>query len=153
MKLNAEQRAALNQAKAKVREIMKPEREAEKIARRAARRKRDKAIVPAAGQREPRERDPGFLAYLRRQPCAAAGLGGCSGPIQAAHIRYSEAGKGRNPGMQRKAHDRDANPLCEGHHLHDQHRTSERLFWERVGVDAYANAARHFAAYNGAGQP
>jgi hypothetical protein len=56
-----------------------------------------------------RMRDPGFLAYLRRQPCEARHLGGCEGPIHAAHIRYSDAAKGSvNPGMQRKNHDHHA---------------------------------------------
>lgn len=100
------------------------------------------------GQRERRETDPGFLAYLRRQPCEAARLGGCSGPIEAAHIRYSDARHGHNPGMQRKNHDRHANPLCRFHHQHDQHRRSERAFWTSVGKDAYETAAAHYAAYS-----
>jgi hypothetical protein len=97
-----------------------------------------------------RERDPGFLAYLRRQPCEARGLGGCSGPIEAAHIRYSDASRGSiNPGMARKNHDRHANPLCRFHHQHDQHAGSERAFWERLGKNAYDTAARHYAAFQG----
>lgn len=101
-----------------------------------------------------RERDTGFLAYLRRQPCEAAALGGCMGPIEAAHIRYSDAAAGAiNPGMGRKNHDRHANPLCHGHHIHDQHKRAERLFWERVGKDAYATAAAHYAAYQDPSRP
>lgn len=100
------------------------------------------------GAKDKRQRDPAFLAYLRRQPCAAAHLGGCSGPIEAAHIRYSDAASGvRNPGMQAKNHDRHANPLCHAHHQHDQHKRRERDFWSAVGVDAYANAARHYARF------
>ena len=101
-----------------------------------------------------RERDTGFLAFLRRQPCEAASIGGCSGPIQAAHIRYSDAAAGSvNPGMGRKNHDRHANPLCEAHHLHDQHRMAERAFWNRLGKDAYETAARHYAAYQAGFSP
>lgn len=101
-----------------------------------------------------RERDPGFLAYLRRQPCEARHLGGCEGPIEAAHVRYSDAGKGAvNPGMQRKNHDRHANPLCRHHHQHDQHQRSERAFWAELGRDAYDTAAGHFAAYQGPSAP
>jgi hypothetical protein len=97
-----------------------------------------------------RETDPGFLAYLRRQPCEARALGGCAGPIEAAHVRYSDAKAGSvNPGMARKNHDRHANPLCRFHHQHDQHAGAERAFWARVGRDAYATAAGHFAAYRG----
>lgn len=95
-----------------------------------------------------RERDPGFLAYLRRQPCEARHLGGCVGPTEAAHVRYSDASKGAtNPGMQRKNHDRHANPLCNFHHQHDQHKRNERAFWSGLGKDAYDTAAGHYAAY------
>jgi hypothetical protein len=77
-------------------------------------------------------------------------MGGCAGPIEAAHVRYSDARAGSvNPGMQRKNHDRNATPLCRFHHQHDQHRGAERAFWARVGKDAYAAAAAHFAAYQG----
>lgn len=105
------------------------------------------------GQRQPRETDSGFLAYLRRQPCDARHMGGCSGPIQAAHIRFSDAAAGSiNPGMQRKNHDRHATALCEGHHIHGQHRTNERAWWASIGRDAYATAAAHFASYNRGGR-
>lgn len=98
--------------------------------------------------KDKRQHDKPFLAFVRRQPCAAAHLGDCSGPIEAAHIRYSCAASGaRNPGMQAKNHDRFANPLCATHHRHDQHMRRERDFWEAVGVDAYANAARLYAAF------
>jgi hypothetical protein len=152
IRLSEDTRRALADAKAKVREIMRPELEAQKIARKQARRTREKAVQGAPGQREPRDTDAAFLAYLRRQPCEAAGLGGCSGPIEAAHIRYSEAGRGRNPGLQRKNHDRHANPLCRFHHQHDQHKGAERAFWARLGKDAYATAERHYAAFL-AGRP
>lgn len=98
-----------------------------------------------------RERDNGFLAYLRRQPCEAAALGGCSGPIDPAHIRFND-GPGRlNPGGARKNHDRHANPLCRRHH-DEQHSMAERYFWDRLGKDAYDTAAAHYAEYS-AGRP
>lgn len=100
-----------------------------------------------------RQRDPGFLAYLRRQPCEARHLGDCEGPIEAAHVRFSDAGKGIvNPGMGRKNHDRNANPLCRHHHRHDQHRRSERAFWAALGKDAYETAAAHYARFKGSDQ-
>lgn len=103
---------------------------------------------PLKDQREPRELDKPFLAFVRRQPCAAAHLGGCSGPVEAAHVRYSSAKHGaRNPGMQNKNHDRFANPLCHFHHQHDQHKRRERDFWVGLGVDAYDNAARLYAEF------
>jgi hypothetical protein len=97
-----------------------------------------------------RETDSGFLAYVRRQPCEARHLGNCDGPIEAAHVRYSDAAAGSvNPGMQRKNHDRHCNPLCRFHHQSDQHKRAEKVFWARLGVDAYARAAQHYAAYKG----
>jgi hypothetical protein len=95
-----------------------------------------------------REIDAGFLAYLRRQPCEARHLSECAGPIESAHVRFSDAKAGSmNPGMQRKNHDRNANPLCRFHHQHDQHKRSERAFWASLGKDAYETAARHYATY------
>ncbi|MCA0358699.1 MAG: hypothetical protein LCH78_17945 [Proteobacteria bacterium] len=141
-----EERRALELAKkVKERESQLRARERSKHRREAKEaRKKD----PMSGQRQPREHDKPFLAYLRRQPCAAAHLGGCNGPIEAAHIRYSDAAAGaRNPGMQAKNHDRHANPLCHAHHQHDQHKRRERDFWSALGVDAYANAARHYARF------
>lgn len=116
---------------------------------RAAMRKASKRVAPKVKPAQGRERDPGFLAYIRRQPCEAIHLGGCEGPIEAAHVRYSDAAAGvRNPGMQRKNHDRHANPLCRFHHQHDQHTRAERFFWDRLGKDAYATAAEHYARYS-----
>lgn len=126
---------------------------AQKIKRRTNRERRMKI----AAQRKPggkadrgRERDTGFLAFLRRQPCEARGLGGCSGPIDPAHIRFNDGPDRQNPGGARKNHDRHCNPLCRAHH-DMQHSMSERLFWERLGKDAYANAARLYAEYRGEG--
>lgn len=141
-----EERRALELAKkVKERESQLRARERSKH-RREAKEARKKE--PMSGQRQPREHDKPFLAYLRRQPCAAAHLGGCEGKIEAAHVRYSSAKHGaRNPGMQNKNHDRHANPLCRFHHHGDQHKRRERAFWEAVGVDAYDNAARLYARF------
>lgn len=144
-----DRRERLAAAKREIAELLRPEVEARKIARRKAGKARRDAMKakPLEGQREPRERDPGFLAYLRRQPCEAAHLGGCFGPIEAAHIRFSDGPGRRNPGAGRKNHDRHANPLCRHHHQHDQHTRAERSFWDALGKDAYDTAARHFRAY------
>lgn len=100
------------------------------------------------GAKDKRQKDAKFLGFVRRQPCAAAHLGGCEGWVEAAHIRYSCAAAGvRNPGLQAKNHDRHANPLCAHHHHCDQHKRREQDFWSDVGVDAYANAARLYAAF------
>lgn len=114
--------------------------------RQAARKARPRPAKPDRG----RERDPGFLAYLRRQPCEAAHLGGCKGPIEAAHVRYSDASRGVvNPGMGRKNHDRHCLPLCAHHHRNVQHKMNERRFWQMVEKDPYVVAERHYEAYTG----
>lgn len=109
--------------------------------------KRSRSFRPEGeGQRQPRERDGGFLAYLRRQRCEAWTLGGCQGSSDAAHIRFNDGPDRQNPGGARKNHDRHANPLCRAHH-DQQHAGSERAFWDRLGKDAYETAAAHYAAY------
>lgn len=134
MRFDAAQRAVVEEAK-----------RIQRDARKAVTKARPKSPKADRG----RERDNGFLAYLRRQPCEAAHRGGCSGPIQAAHIRFNDGPGRQNPGGQRKNHDRHANPLCAGHH-ESQHGGSERAFWSSLGKDAYETAAAHFAAYSGA---
>jgi len=115
----------------------------------ARERKEAKAARPKSPKAtRGREIDNGFLQYLRRQPCEARALGGCGGRIDPAHIRYNDGPGRQNPGGARKNHDRHCNPLCRTHH-DEQHRMNERTFWSRLGKDAYATAAAHYAAYQG----
>lgn len=114
---------------------------------RMARRKEAKASRTKSPKADRgRERDNGFLAYLRRQPCEAASLGECSGPIDPAHIRFNDGPDRQNPGAGRKNHDRHCNPLCRAHH-DLQHSGSERGFWAGLGKDAYDTAAAHYDRY------
>jgi hypothetical protein len=74
--------------------------------------------------------------------------GGNCGPTEAAHLRFSDARWGRiNSGMSAKPSDRWATPLGAGHHREDQHRRSERAFWERLGIEPGALASDLYAAY------
>ena len=84
-----------------------------------------------------RERDNLYLAWIRRLPCVAGLVTQqCSGIIHAAHLRYSDAKYGRvNSGMQSKPSDKWCLPLCEQHHLHDQHKRNEREFWSSLGIE------------------
>lgn len=101
------------------------------------------------GQRKPRAREPGFLAYLRRQRCCV-GPAGCSGPVQAAHIRFSDFKVGRvNPGKGQKSDDRWATPLCATHHAEQHARGNERAWWEEKRVDPNEVSQRHHATYTG----
>ena len=117
--------------------------------RRDARKLATKARPKSEKASRGRERDPGFCAYIRRQPCEAAHLGPCSGPVQHAHISYRVAGIANSFGRSVKNHDRHGNPLCAGHHSQQHAMGNERAFWALVGKDAYETAAAHYAAYLG----
>lgn len=152
MTLTRANRDRLAELRREIAALTSDDREVRAAAQRKARKARKVSLKlsTAPNKREEREIDTGFLAYLRRQPCEARHLGGCAGPIEAAHVRYSDAGKGAmNPGLQRKNHDRNSNPLCAHHHRGTQHMMNERKFWSSIGLDAYDNAARHYAAYRG----
>ncbi len=82
-------------------------------------------------QREPRVEDKPFLAFLRRQRCCVCGH---PPPVQAAHLRCSDAANGnRNPGIGAKPDDSKAVPLCAWCHLdgqHALHKVGEEKFWK-----------------------
>lgn len=115
----------------------------------ARERKAKKAERPKSPKADRgRVRDAGFLAYLRRLPCVVGPIG-CSGPVEAAHVRLSVPGR-PNPGLQVKPSDRFAVSLCAGHHRTNndaQHTMSERRFWDTHGMDPFAVAERLYAAY------
>lgn len=132
LRFNPEQRAAI----AKVDGFRRDARKADKKARPKS---------PKADRG--RERDNGFLAFIRRQPCEARHIGGCTGPIQAAHIRYRDASIPNSAAAGVKNHDRHCNPLCAEHHRIQGDVAGERPFWAKVGKDAYETAAAHYARY------
>lgn len=99
-----------------------------------------------------RERDNGYLAFLRRQPCriGLVAPGTCDGPIQACHVRYGDAASGKlNPGMGRKPDDRFATSCCAKHHA-EQHSRNERAWWASYGLDGIEEAEKQYAAYRSA---
>lgn len=151
MALTAEQRARKAQLEREIAEIMDPENKAAKERRRQERAASIKRVGKRApGQRQPREHDAGYLAFLRRLPCIAGVMGrdDCAGATQAAHLRFSDAARGRvNPGMQSRPSDRFATPICEHHHLRDQHARQEQAFWNSLGVDPGDLSAALYAAY------
>ena len=59
-------------------------------------------------RRSGRDRDPVYLARVRRLPCAARRMSSCAGAIEADHA-------GRRP-LGRKSHDHEAIPMCQQHH-------------------------------------
>lgn len=150
MPLTPDERNELHRIERQARALRAKKNEEAKARGREQKRQVRKAIDRAqAGQRKPRVHDKGFLAFLRRQPCCV-GPRGCSGPVQAAHIRFSDFKVGRvNPGGARKSDDRWANPLCEAHHAAQHARGDERAWWNEQGLDPNENSQRLYAAYLG----
>lgn len=111
---------------------------------RAAKKARPKSPKADRG----RVRDNAYLAHVRRLPCCV-GPEGCSGPVEAAHVRYSAPGEPMT-GMQRKPSDSRAVPLCAAHHRTGpdaQHARGERQWWAARGIDPLALSARLYVEF------
>jgi hypothetical protein len=94
------------------------------------------------GQREPRQHDDDYLAYIRTLPCCICGD---DVSVEAAHLRVGSIGDGkRDTGMMEKSSDKWALPLCGRHHK-QQHTMNEREFWASYGIDPFA-LAMHYRA-------
>lgn len=107
-------------------------------------RARPKIEVARDGrQREPRVRDGGFLAFLRRQPCVV-GPEGCGGRIDPAHIRMHKPGE-RPTGAGRKPDDSRCLSLCRTHH--EEQGLGEVRFWATRGLDPFQIAADLYRKY------
>lgn len=117
--------------------------------RREARKEATRARPKSPKADRGRERDNGYLAFLRRQPCACCGL---PAPSDAAHLRMASLERGKLPtGMQVKPSDRFAVPLNHGCHM-TQHSMSEARFWSERGLDPFVIADRLYAEYLAGGQ-
>ena len=137
MTLSLEERAIVRAGKAITSRENKERRQKAKAARTPEKRSRG------------REEDKAYRQYVRRQPCEARHLGGCSGPVQHAHVSYRVHGIPNSFGRGVKNHDRHGNPLCAGHHQQQHDMGNEQAFWSLLGKDAYDTAAAHYAAYQG----
>lgn len=130
------------------------ERAAKAVYETAKRRENRERRLKIAAARKPggkadrgRVRDTGYLAFLRRQPCACCGH---PAPSDAAHIRMASLERGKFPtGMQVKPSDRFVVPLNRACHT-AQHSGSEAGFWSARGLDPFAIADRLYAEYQGA---
>lgn len=97
-------------------------------------------------QRQPRLLDPGYLAFLRTEPCTCCGRRPPG--TEAAHIRIGLFAKGMKP------HDKHAVPLCSWCHRDGpeaQHKMNETEFWRMWGMDPFEIAASFYAVYGGSG--
>jgi hypothetical protein len=101
-------------------------------------------------QREPREVDEAYLAFVRKQPCTVCRR---PGPNDAAHVRAPALHYGkRQTGKGEKPSDRWTLPLCRTHH-EAQHRTNELRFWASYGIDPFALCEALYASRPGASRP
>ena len=106
-------------------------------------------------QREPRERDDGYKAWIAQLPCIAClVMGQVKRGVHVAHVRLTDADHGwRGAGMQEKPHDRRCTPLCPGHHQHfpnSQHRYGDERGWwfDLMRVDVFALCANLSDAFD-----
>jgi hypothetical protein len=151
--LDHDKRRALADAKARVRELLKPETEARKIARAKQRRAREKRVGQRAPeQRQPRHKEPAYLNWIRSLPCVCCGKAPRS---EAAHVRAGYPAEGWRPtGMAEKPSDRRTAPLCRSCHREGpkaQHGTRERLWWQALGIYPPDLCAALAAAYDAGG--
>ncbi len=99
--------------------------------------------------RTPRLLDPGYLAWLRMQPCAC----GCARtPCDPAHVRSGALKYKPLTGLGRKPDDRWAVPLHHGCHMRQHAHGDELGWWYDHGVyDVFALCKRYYATYGGTG--
>jgi hypothetical protein len=98
-------------------------------------------------QRQPRVREPKYLAWLRKQSCAC----GCGAPApsDAAHLRSGSLKYGKlAAGMTEKPSDCWAMPLNRACHMRQHAYGSEIEWWAAHGIpDPFARSMRYYAAY------
>ena len=112
----------------------------------------------AKGQRDPRQVDPLFLAWLHVDVDCIACLiegrphnpHGLPNTIEAAHQNLAIAAKGwRERGLGKRIHDARCVPLCTLHHtgLPNACDNGQRKFWDRLGLgDGIADLCRDLHA-------
>lgn len=95
--------------------------------------------MPELKPKDPRQRDPGYLAWLRTLPCCC----GCGkpAPSDAAHLRTGVTGMGRKP------HDRLAVPLDHGCHMRQHAFGDEAAWFHAHGIEPLLLADRYYARY------
>jgi hypothetical protein len=98
-------------------------------------------------QRQPPQRDPGYLKWLRAQRCAC----GCfiGPPCDAAHLRASSLKYQKEiTGMGARPDDRWALPLKHAHHMEQHAHGNELNWWKAHGVnDPFALCLEYYRRY------
>lgn len=153
IQLSSDDRRKRAELKRELRALERPAKEAQRAERKAVARakpKRDQRIAHDTGKQDRgRVRDNAYLAYTRRQPCILKGIAGeCEGPVEATHVRFSDAKVGRvNPGASCKPSDKWVLPACSHHHKQQHARGDERAWWSHWGIDASAECIRRYAEF------
>ena len=136
MSLSLEQRQQRDDARKTLREIGKADK-----ANRPAKVTQERTFPKAAGQRDPRQRDEGFISWLHGLDCIACMIEGRPanrGPIEAAHQKLAIASKGwREGGLGPRVHDARCVALCAHHHrlaANSCDLGGQRKFWDRMGL-------------------
>lgn len=97
-------------------------------------------------QRAPRLLDPGYLAWLRKQPCAC----GCGrpAPSDAAHLKSGSIKYGKPSAGTARPDDMWAVPLHHGCHMR-QHDYGDEIGWwyQHLVHDVFVLARRYFERY------
>lgn len=118
---------------------------------RPVRRSLDRDALNELSQRSPRVRDDGYLAFIRKLPCACCDA---APPCEAAHIRSGNLLFEKPPtGMAEKPSDKWAVPLTRSCHRR-QHSMNEMEFWRQNGRNPYMIATvlyRRYLAEGGRG--
>lgn len=86
-------------------------------------------------QREPRQKNPRYLDFIRSLPCAV-----CKDDTstEAAHIRTASLAHGKNhTGMAEKSSDKWAVPLCGKCHREQHAFGNELKWWASKGIDPF----------------
>ena len=114
------------------------------------------------GQRDPRQADAAYLAWLHVDTdciaCLIEGRPADAGPIEAAHQKLAIASRGwREGGLGPRIHDARCAPLCAWHHRlapNSCDTGGQRKFWDRLGLgDAIADFCADLKAAFDQGRP
>ncbi|WP_292038645.1 MULTISPECIES: hypothetical protein [unclassified Brevundimonas] len=146
---------------------LKAEKKAQKRMFHSPNKLRSQTFRPESkGQRDPRQQDKAYLAWLHEGTDCIACLiegrpafgGGGAEVIEAAHQKLAIASKGwREGGLGPRVHDRRCVPPCAWHHRlapNSCDTGGQRKFWDRLGLrDGIADFCADLNAAFDQGQP
>lgn len=100
--------------------------------------------------KQPRKHDKKYLGLVAQLPSVLSG----KRPVHVCHVRYGDLDKGkRHTGMGEKPDDMWTVPLTPDEHQFGsdaQHKSNEKKWWEKHGIDPIALCKRLYAAYEAA---